>query len=187
MGLDIGAYSKVVGNYLGPSKQFTDEQRERLYEEDRVLNVYSVSGFEERLDGYAEGLYRCQGESLGFRAGSYSGYNWWRRHLSLMALGVEPEDVWADPQEYAGEPFVELINYSDCDGCIGPRTSRKLARDFRRHAGRAAAYFQKNGPNNPNLLDRQSDDFVYAWWLESYDEWQRAFELASDKGFVRFC
>jgi hypothetical protein len=103
-----------------------------------------------------------------------------------MALGEEPEDVWAEAEDFEGEPFVELINYSDCDGCIGPRTSRKLAEDFRKYAEKAAAYFHEHGPNNPNLLERESDYFVHPWWLENYDEWRKAFELASDGGFVEF-
>jgi hypothetical protein len=185
MGLDISACGKAAENYLGPYKQFSEEEIERLYAEDSVMHVYSVGGFEERLDGYPAGIYRSKGEYIGFRAGSYSGYNWWRRHLSLMALGLEPEDVWADAEDYEGQPFVELINYSDCEGSIGPQTSRKLAADFQKHADRAAAYFHQHGPNNPNM-ERDSEDCVCEWWLNNYHEWRRAFELAADDGFVQF-
>src|SRR5580692_7205441 len=114
MGLDISAYSKAAGVFLGPDEQFTEEQQDELRETDNVVHVYSTGGFEERLDGLALGFYRLQGEVMGFRAGSYSGYNWWRRHLSLMALEEEPEDVWAAPEHYSGRPFFELIHFSDC-------------------------------------------------------------------------
>jgi hypothetical protein len=127
MGLDITAVSRTASHYLGPRDQFSDEQMEEFYESEKAISVWVSDGHEERLDGYAQGVYRVEGESMGFRAGSYSGYNWWRRHLSLMALGEEPEDVWAEPPMYEGRPFVELIDFSDCEGCIGPRTSRKLA------------------------------------------------------------
>ena len=193
MGLDITAYSKVAGNYLGPAEQFSDDQREELAEDDNVVRVYTDTGFEERLDGHAQGYYRMNpsGESFGFRAGSYSGYNWWRRHLSRMAFDMEAEDIWEimaeEPEELTGHPFVELINFSDCEGCIGPRTSRKLAEDFRKFAEQAKAYVEaQQSPNNPNRGVEDADEAANEWWLEAYGEWQRAFELAADDGFVKF-
>jgi hypothetical protein len=188
MGLDIGAYSKVASNFLGPAEQFTDEQREQMYEDGKIVRVLTATGFEERIDGYAEGFYRRKGKSKGFRAGSYSGYNWWRRHLSLMALDTEPEDVWSDPDLYEGRPFVELISFSDCEGCIGPKTSKKLAEDFRNNLSKAEAYARANAPDNPNRpgAGSDSDDAVHPWWLENYREWLAAFELASEDGFVVF-
>jgi hypothetical protein len=189
MGLDISAYSKAAGNYLGPAEQFSDEQREELYADDNVVRVYSANGFEARLDGYAEGFYRADpsGDSYGFRAGSYSGYNWWRRHLCRMAVEEEPEDVWGDAEEFEGSPFVELINFSDCEGAIGPRTSRKLADDFKKYAEQARAYVEaQQAANNPNRGAEGADEPANEWWLEAYGDWQRAFELAADDGFVWF-
>jgi hypothetical protein len=183
MGLDISAFSKVV--YLGPAEQFSEEQREELYESGNATRVTAATGFEERLDGRPEGFYRVAGEAMGFRAGSYSGYNWWRRHLCLMALGVDPEDVWADPEWYKGKPFVELINFSDCEGCIGPETSRKLAKDFLDHAAKAEAYARARSPGNLNR-GADDEDVVHPWWLESYRDWRAVFELARDEGFVDF-
>jgi hypothetical protein len=187
MGLDITAVSRTASHFLGSREQLGDEQYEELLESDTALPIWVSDGHEERLDGYARGMYRVEGQSMGFRAGSYSGYNWWRRHLSLMALDEEPQTVWADPEAFAGEPFVELIDFSDCEGCIGPKTSAKLAKDFRDYAAQAEAYARERGEQrDPNRGPLADEDQVGSWWLESYREWQEAFELASDDGFVKF-
>jgi len=115
-------------------------------------------------------------EAHGFRAGSYSGYNMWRTHLCQIALDVPPDDVWEDPEAYDGMPFVELINFSDCEGCIGPKTSAKLAADFRQYGGRLREIAPK----------QITSDEDRGYFFESYDDWQRAFELASRDGFVIF-
>lgn len=79
------------------------------------------------------------------RAGSYSGYNEWRTCLSRLGMGVEAGSVWEEPEKYAGKPFYEIVNFSDCEGTIDHATCVKLAEDFRSHMDRAehfdSAYF----------------------------------------------
>jgi hypothetical protein len=115
-------------------------------------------------------------EDTGFRAGSYSGYNWWREQLCQLALDVPPDDVWGDPEHYAGKPFVELINFSDCEGCIGPITAAKLAVDFREYGPRVRTGAAK----------QITDDEERSYFLDTYNDWQQAFEIASRDGFVIF-
>jgi hypothetical protein len=114
--------------------------------------------------------------STGFRAGSYSGYNWWREQLCKFALEVSPEDVWEEPERFEGKAFVELINFSDCDGCIGSKTSAKLAKDFAAHAPRLKMWATKH------LTD--ADERSY--FVDSYAEWQQGFELAAQNGVLIF-
>ncbi|MGP0069714.1 MAG: hypothetical protein ACLQGP_39700 [Isosphaeraceae bacterium] len=79
---------------------------------------------------------------------NYFAYDGWIRRLSLMALGVEPEDVWNYPRRYRGKPFVELIRFQDTEcGVIGPITSAKLYDDFVAFAARAKRYFATSTPN----------------------------------------
>jgi len=115
-------------------------------------------------------------EDIGFRAGSYSGYNWWREQLCQLALDVPPDDVWGDPEHYAGKPFVELINFSDCEGCIGPITAAKLAVDFREYGPRVRT----------RAATQITDTEERSYFLDSYADWQRAFEVAAHDGFVIF-
>lgn len=84
------------------------------------------------------------GRRFGYRVGSYLVYNIWRRHLCLLALHVEPEEVWHHPCRYRGKPFVELIDHPDGGGfTIGPKTARKLFQDFLTHAPEAGEYYSQ--------------------------------------------
>jgi hypothetical protein len=72
----------------------------------------------------------------------YGGYSTRMRRLSLLALGVEPEEVWQHPRRYRGKPFVEVITFPDTDGgAIGPITSAKLYGDFVTFASKARRYY----------------------------------------------
>lgn len=117
------------------------------------------------------GVYRAT-EEYGFRAGSYSGYNWWRNELAKMAGYAAREhrgetsyclDCW---DGLAG-PFSELINFSDCEGTIGSQYGAKLARDFAEFDTRAKAMGEE--------------------FYESSREWRKAFDMAADNGAVIFC
>lgn len=117
----------------------------------------------------------CSGFSnrFSFRAGSYSGYGQWRERLAQFAgypkaafEGEEPSHLvgaWMSPYG----PFHELLNFSDCEGAIGPAASARLAFDFASHQARADA--------SPDERFRHL-----------YAEWRQAFELAALGGAVHF-
>ena len=115
-----------------------------------------------RTAGLAPGIYSHAG-SYGFRAGSYSGYNEWRDRLAYLAGYYSAESVWKDKPT---GPFVELIDFSDCEGYIGPTVAAKLSQDF-------AAFADKI---------RDLPD----WFRELYGHWRHAFDLAADGGCVVF-
>lgn len=151
MGLDIRAYSEVT--------------MER--EESDDTTYLSVGGeFYGQHDNIVEGPYAFA-ESISFSVGSYHGYNHWREQLCKAVHGVGPEVIWDAPDEWRGKPFVELINFSDCEGTIGTNTSAKLADDFRNH--------------EPVYT---GDD--QTWFWDAYRDFQKAFELAAKNGAVSF-
>ena len=76
------------------------------------------------------GWYDCEGESFHFRAGSYSSYNQWRRTLCQAIHGVTDSEFLKKEENFSGKSFYELINFSDCEGQIGPGVSEKLYQDF---------------------------------------------------------
>lgn len=158
MGLDIASYSHM--EYFGP-----EDDGDCCY-----INVADTQ-LSGRLDGRRVGFYRQkpEGFSFSFRAGSYSGYNSWREDLCKAVLDVPPEVVWENPSKFKNEPFFELIFFSDCEGAIGPETSRKLAQDFENH------------------LDSVKSFELGEWWLARYDDWHAAFRNAAQEGFVIFC
>jgi hypothetical protein len=109
----------------------------------------TVDGPSRRRDRVKRGCYVVgrggRKSSLDF---NYFAYDGWIRRLSLMALAVEPEDIWDHPRRYRGKPFVELITFPDTDGgAIGPITSAKLYDDFVAFASRAKTYFATSTPN----------------------------------------
>lgn len=101
-----------------------------------------------------------------FCAGSYGGYNAWRKALANQ-FNPQPE---VPGESYGGEPdpekpFYELIWFADNEGTIGPDAAKDLLVDFREHADTYAPFPRFHDP---------------------YQDWLRAFELAADGGLVRF-
>jgi hypothetical protein len=166
MGLDIRAYSKLrlVRSVGSTANSFAND--------DDVNGLALIMpSFDQRCsDGLVDGLYEF-GESVHFRAGSYSSYNEWRAMLCKAALKVSPQTVWMSPRTFAGRPFAKLIHFSDCEGVIGPRTSVLLSKDF---AGHSEEFGKKFAGDDTRFMAR-------------YDEWARAFGLAADGGAVVFC
>ena len=98
----------------------------------------------------------------------------WQRRANpvfIDPLHLAPESSVRTNPEKEGLPFVELINFSDCEGVIGPKVAAKLAKDFADYEDRASAFAAKF-----------KDDF----FLALYREWRRAFEWAADGGMVHF-
>lgn len=163
MGLNIRAFERLELVATRPTNGWADDD----WDDDGSVILSPAHGFAEATDGVeatdgmVPGKYAIHGEQIHFRAGSYSGYNGWREWLAAQ-VGTTPRAVWSDPKP---GPFVELINNSDCEGFIGPKTAAKLARDFQEHAGRIVG-----------------DDYE----VQRYRDWQRAFELAANGGAVKF-
>ena len=131
------------------------------------IHIYANAGFPDRAVPMRDnGLYEYA-EIFTFRAGSYSGYNHWREQLTRLMLNTSPERIWESPDTFAGRPFVELIDFSDCEGTIGTTAARKLAKDFQDCQGHA---------------DKVSDEY----FQELYRQWRKAFEMAADEGCVKF-
>lgn len=161
MGLDISVYRKLY-----PAQSASDD----------TIEIRNSPEFESRGNGLPRGP--LLGERVfGFRAGSYGGYNEWRDWLAQLAgypavehdPGYKPKEMSHAAGAWTVEsgPFWELINFTDCDGTIGPRVAFKLAQDF--------AEFQVKADAEPE-----------AWFRQKYGEWRKAFETASDFGAVDF-
>lgn len=157
MGLDITACGKLTAVARHPEGE--DEESLRI---DQTSLDYTEKYFPGRTAGLAPGIY-SPAETFPFRAGSYSGYGEWRNQLAIFAGWPSAKHVWENVDT---GPFVELINFSDCEGYIGPQVAAKLAKDFADHAARAA----KAEP----------------WFAALYRSWRTAFEIASDGGCVVF-
>lgn len=164
MGLDISALSKIDF-----TKRYTEDA-----DIDNEIYLYPEKWVALQNEGIEEGRYSFSGDHHRFRAGSYGGYNYWRKMLAEM-VGKTPEQIWEKPEEHKGTPFFELINFSDCEGFIGPKTSAKLYQDFVDHDEQADEFSKTMGEEG-------------AWsFKDKYDNWKEAFKVASEGGAVIFC
>jgi hypothetical protein len=155
MGLDITAYRQLA---LDPEATGEDMG-------DTHARIYANPHFPGRAVPLADGWY-TYADSMSFRAGSYGGYGQWRQALATLAGYGNAEDCWGEDGDTG--PFSELINFSDCEGAIGPVVSAKLAKDFAEFDGAAAKV----------MAD--------PWFYERYAHWRKAFEMAADGGAVEF-
>lgn len=172
MGLDITYYRKMKE---ANGNEAFDETGELKWEED-WFQVYANPDFPGREDGLNDRhAYKAE-DYFGFHAGGYGGYNRWREQLAELSgwpkttyekYGKEWPSFAASAWDAMSGPFWELICFSDCEGVIGPVTSAKLAKDF--------AEFQSKA-------DQHEDER----FRNQYNEWRKAFEVASDDGAVRF-
>jgi hypothetical protein len=160
MGLDITAYERLTPVTSRDSECEPGHTR-----------IWINAEFPGRAGELKDGVYRYEGELLTFRAGSYGGYNDWRRWLAAL-VGTTPEDVWNS--ETPSGPFVELINFSDCEGTIGTTVAAKLAGDFAQWEARA---MEKMRAESPDVID---------WHQSVWTNWRRAFEIAARGGAVTF-
>ena len=166
MGLDITAVknARLVGKM--PVEKF----EEKLFPGCRLIYVYADyvnDGFMAAKDLSPDSVYEYE-DSFEFRAGSYGGYNDWREALSMFAYNVPPSVVWKNNDAYKDKPFYRLINFSDCEGIIGPEECKKLDKNFR------------------DYQEAFSNSSANEWHKEKYNEWLKAFGLAADNGFVEF-
>lgn len=157
MGLDITAY-KCLRKIENPKfDEFEDLECEYQWcpgvSMEWSESIWKGRGYPIEVDA----VYEWQ-ETFSFCAGSYSGYNRWRRQLSEFK---------------GGQAFQELIEFADNEGVIGSQSSMKLKDDFNKYYAEAIEYSRKLG------LDGN-------WFLEEYKNWSMAFELASQNGAVDF-
>lgn len=181
MGLDISYYSNIkkVLDKIDEEDDDYDEKVDNAYDISDFC-VYGEEHFKYQLGELEIGAYYKGEYSMGFCAGSYGGYNFWRNQLSKLAGYSSDEEVWKEfgklmrkyklkkieKQDISFPPFYELINFSDCEGTICSNVSKKLYEDFLK--------FDKKAKN--------IDDYFY----KKYKEWTNAFKIASDNGAVCF-
>lgn len=156
MGLDI-TYAAGVTRVA-----CTDEQCDHEH-------LYIDPDFPTHAAPLAEGHYAAgEGGWRDFHAGSYGGYNMWRDKLARLAGAPSARAMWTDRETYQSYPFYELVNFSDCDGAIGPEVSRKLAADFNAMAEQARALGGNDG------------------FFRLYQQFRAAFTTAQHDGVVCF-
>jgi len=174
MGVTIRAYPGV--KYI--------ERGDPEKETNGVAYFYPEESFIERMDGFDPGLYQYDPEDTKQISFSYSGYNLWRDMLARIIHGCSAAHIWDHKEVYVDTAFYELVDFSDCEGTIGPKTCEKLARDFKDHIGRVRAYVEEMEDSTVVRLPRPPSSRE---WLEQYEQFSAIFTLAANgAGFVKF-
>lgn len=104
-------------------------------------------------------------EEFDFRAGAYSSYNRFRNELCICANGIKDRELWASEDESL--KFYWLINFSDCDGYIGTSYCKILHNEFCKY--------------EEDIKSKLNEQYH-----SIYNDFKKAFELASDNGLVSF-
>jgi hypothetical protein len=165
MGLDIDAYSniKLLENVR------LDEYGDPVDDAGELVDYFRPcvnDHYSSHAEGIEDGALYGYEEEFGFRAGNYDK---WRNSLAQLVGYVSAEYVWNNPGLVG--PFVELIDFSGCDGVIGSSLSAKLAKDFADFNDRAKKTAAEYGGD---------------WFYSLYQKWQQAFELAAQNGAISF-
>jgi hypothetical protein len=128
MGLDVYAFANA--HRIGESGCAGDD-------DPTVTSILISRDFPKHAQGLTDGEYRFTERRHGVGLG-YGRYNDWRDSLARFAGFNSASQVWKECP-LTGD-FVELINFTDCDGTIGHKLCVKLYNDFRRNAVRAESY-----------------------------------------------
>jgi len=186
MGLSVTAYENVDFDSYMDDNELSDEQRDECYDTMHLLsNGYEPLG---QSDGIDTGFYNVGNYSKSF-SGAYSGHKHFRSSLTNFLyevdFGTEPGQFFefildedGDVKRgYKKSPFIELFLFSDCEGFIGPKTSAKLHEDFVSYGVEFKEYLE----NSEKYIGHAKD-----MYLEKYNNWLEAFQVASNNGFVDF-
>lgn len=183
MGLDISAYSKLEEVEV---PDFNTNSQESEWEDSMWdlgnIQIRSNYHFPEHTMGVDDGWYEPSGEYYSFRAGSYTGYNNWRDILTYgIGYGDKTDVVWEGDLK---GPFTELLNFTDSDGIIGPTYSKKLYDDFVNYKSEIMDTLTKVVMGFSTDIKLDVDHYDY--FFRVYDDFTKAFKLASDNGVVVF-
>lgn len=84
----------------------------------------------EHLSSFKEGWYEVEEIHNPFIDMTYSGYRRFREWIAQTVLGVECQVIYDNLGIYKNEPFFELINFADNEGCFDFVIAEKLLDDF---------------------------------------------------------
>ena len=151
MGLDISVITKWGAPDGALNEEFEDQNGDPAWGEGGY--DWNIPEYLTRSAGLPEGPVIIVEQGEGFSAGPYSYYNRWRNYLAKLAgypelTEPEPSEARYFPPRTGHDvgawmaddgPFWELINFSDCEGFLGPAVCKKLIMDFDEFASQAKA------------------------------------------------
>jgi len=179
MGLDIYATSNIVTKLTEPIQfDFYETLGTVDFEEFTIssdfanhVSDYGVRG--ERVK-YIKGP---KSKDIDFRAGSYSSYNSFRNHLSCAMLGVTVSSAWENEEKYSDHLIWNLLNFSDCEGAIGPAVSNLIHKGLVDNQDKFSSYLRDS-----NEIGKMDEEY----YSETYNNFINAFAIGKQEGIVVF-
>jgi hypothetical protein len=188
MGLDIVTYSKINKKPDDRVAEILEKALLRTYNKDNILIEVDEHFEKTREDLHYRAPDLTKGDwyksietkTYHFGAGSYGYYNAFRRYLSEALIGVIPDVIWRNPENYLNSPCYELIDFSDCEGEISWSIAGKLYNDMVQNEEKFKVYLESLVADG--ILTKPSLNF----YLGTYVHFKNAFELAKEEGVVIF-
>jgi len=184
MGLDITAYRKVT---VLEGAVF-DHHGEPMMADGTGLwdakfpwfTVYANDHFPGREHPLIDGKIMRADDGMSFRAGSYCWYGDWRDNLARLAGWPQAKLSDEHGNRFlfqlsaclaSGGPLWEWLCFSDCEGIIGSIAAKKIYAEML---------------EIKITLDDFDDKCQYSSFMDKWDDWLKAFEMAADGGAVEF-
>lgn len=134
------------------------------------IRDYGVSG---QIVKYIKGP---NSDGTEFSAGSYSSYNSFRNHLSCALLGVTVTEAWENEEMYSEHLIWDLLNFSDCEGAIGPMVSDVIHKGLVDNQSKFSSYLRSRGDG---VIDLE-------YYNQTYRNFMDAFAFGKQEGIVIF-
>lgn len=164
MGPQFNVFSKLTKMKMSEVRLYEDGTPE----ESNVTSFYSNPAYPAHIAGLdTTQFYRWGGKKMKFGTSTYEEYFEFKNHLAQIAGFENLEELWG-----CGQPafFIELINFSNTEGTIGPIICRKLYNDFKDNYDIAGQYFLR-------LEDGKK------FWVH-YQNWCRSLSVARQNGAI---
>lgn len=181
MGLDIYAYGRTlcISNGVIHGEPINPKTGEIWDDYDEGAIPYANRHYKKQAKGIRSHEYYTYKEMSHFWSTGYGFYNSWREELAKLAE-YEPlpfEQIKGNPNSRIisytegaifkkSGPFIDLIDFSDCEGSIDTQTCRVLLDDF------------KNFENKALLKED--------WFKTGYNNWIDGLNIAVNEGFLIF-
>jgi len=117
----------------------------------------------------------CRCGNVGFRAGSYSGFDWWRNRLA-KGLGFDLEKYWSQgclPET----PFKPLLNHSDCDGFLTPKQCRQMIKPMEEFITKRIESLKNPWNIILGVYSKEEEDY----FIQKCRDWLLAFRHSSEE------
>ena len=165
------------GEWLPRPSMGEDRHKELIY-----LNTDVHSPLDKAHPFKDDCWVKTYGNEIQFWMADYRRYT---KMLAWMFLGADTHEIRKDLAGYYGKPFVEQLGSAIYATVLGPETATKLFQDYTTHRDHFHACLKQLDLNAMDWGRMEgSSEVIKRDLSQSYDNWIRAFAIASETGIV---